>query len=68
MLSHHWPGYPEGRIVLCLVLVDLENMVGSMCRDQASNNVFLQIGIEMAKEIGYLVGIGLLEVSPSKIR
>jgi hypothetical protein len=29
-----------------------------MRRDQAPNGVFLQVGIEMAKEIGDLVGIG----------
>ena len=46
------------RIFLGLVLVDLEDMVSAMRRDQASNGVLRQIGIEMAKEIGDIVGIG----------
>jgi hypothetical protein len=29
-----------------------------MCRDQAPNGIFVQVRIEMAKEIGDLVGIG----------
>ena len=33
-------------------------MVRSMCRNQSPNSLFLQIGIEMAQEIGDLVGIG----------
>ena len=46
------------RILLFLVVVDLESMVSSMRRDQAPTGVFRQVGIEMAKEIGDVVGIG----------
>lgn len=67
LLSHHWPGCPQWLVFLCLVLVDLEGMVGSIVAIRLPN-VFLQIGIEVAKEIGYLVEIGGLETFPSKIR
>ena len=45
------------RIVLFLVLVDLEHMVGSMRRDQPSNGGFRQIRVDSAKEYTEIVGI-----------
>ena len=38
------------RIILFLVLVDLEDMVSAMRRDQPPNSVFLQVEIDSAKK------------------
>ena len=45
------------RIFLFLVLVDLEHMVSSMCRDQPASCVFLQIGVEFAEEFAKVFAI-----------
>ena len=45
------------RIILFLVLVDLEDMVGSMRRDQPPNGGFRQMGIDSAEECSEVVGI-----------
>ena len=46
------------RIILVLALGDLEDMMGSMRRDQATNGVFRQVGIDSVEEYGDVVGIG----------
>ena len=47
------------RIILFLVLVNLEYMVSSMRRNQAPDGVFLQMGIDFAEKYAELLAIRL---------
>ena len=58
VFSYHRPGFLQTRIFVSLVLVDLEHMVGSMCREKPPNGVILQIGIDSAEEYADVVAIG----------
>lgn len=56
---HHRSGFIELCILLFLILIDLEHVVGSMCRNPTANDVLRQVlEIDSVDECINVVGIG----------